>query len=246
MGDLGAYANHAIVFAQLIIKNKKYGLHAFLVPIRDAEGKALEGVEVGDVGPKYGYNSKDNGYMCLTNYRIPRKYMLMKYTKVSKSGVYEKRGNEKISYATMLIIRSAIPLGCHYGLSKACVIAVRYSIYRSQFKDSQGKEVPILNYQLQQEKVFPRIAESFALMFGSYAMRDLARKIFEDAKKNTFDRLNEAHSLASGVKAIFTIDAINGVETLRRGMGGHGFSYYSGLPGILNEMSPTATFEGTA
>ena len=47
MGDLGAYANHAIVFAQLIIKNKKYGLHAFLVPIPDAEGKALEGVEVG-------------------------------------------------------------------------------------------------------------------------------------------------------------------------------------------------------
>ena len=35
IGDLGVYANHAIVFAQLIIMNKKYGLHAFLVPIRD-------------------------------------------------------------------------------------------------------------------------------------------------------------------------------------------------------------------
>ena len=35
VGDLGVYANHAIVFAQLIIKNKKYGLHSFLVPIRD-------------------------------------------------------------------------------------------------------------------------------------------------------------------------------------------------------------------
>ncbi len=35
IGDLGVYANHAIVFANLIIKNKKYGIHAFLVPIRD-------------------------------------------------------------------------------------------------------------------------------------------------------------------------------------------------------------------
>lgn len=64
----------------------------------------------------------------------------MKYTKVSKSGVYERRGNEKISYATMLIIRSAIPVGCFYGMSKACTIGVRYSLYRTQFKDERGKE----------------------------------------------------------------------------------------------------------
>ena len=88
IGDLGAYANHAIVFAQLIIKGKKYGLHAFLVPIRDDDGKLLPGVEAGDIGPKYGFNTKDNGYLCLKNYPIPRRYMLMKYSKVSKSGVF--------------------------------------------------------------------------------------------------------------------------------------------------------------
>lgn len=88
IGDLGVYANHAIVFAQLYIKNKKYGLHAFLVPIRDENHNPFPGVNVGEIGPKYGYNCKDNGYLQLTNYRIPRRYMLMKYTKVSKSGVY--------------------------------------------------------------------------------------------------------------------------------------------------------------
>ncbi len=35
----------------------------------------------------------------------------------------------------MLLIRSGIPFGCHNGLSKACVIAVRYALYRTQFKD---------------------------------------------------------------------------------------------------------------
>lgn len=27
-------------------------------------------------------------------------------------------------------------------------------------------------------------------------------------------------------------------------MGGHGFSMYSGLPGIISELSPTPTYEG--
>jgi acyl-CoA oxidase len=35
IGELGLFANHAIIFAQLIIRNKKFGVHAFLVPIRD-------------------------------------------------------------------------------------------------------------------------------------------------------------------------------------------------------------------
>lgn len=44
IGDLGVYANHAAIFAQLIIKNKKYGLHTFLVPIRDKDHNLFPGV----------------------------------------------------------------------------------------------------------------------------------------------------------------------------------------------------------
>lgn len=88
IGDLGIYANHAIIFAQLIIKNKKYGLHAFLVPIRDDSHNLLPNVEAGDIGPKYGYHTKDNGYVLFNNHRIKRDYMLMRYSKVSKSGTY--------------------------------------------------------------------------------------------------------------------------------------------------------------
>ena len=36
----------------------------FLVPIRDTNThKPLTGIEVGDIGPKFGYDSKDNGYL---------------------------------------------------------------------------------------------------------------------------------------------------------------------------------------
>ena len=133
---MGVYANHAIIFAQLIIKKKSYGLHAFLVPIRDKNHNLLPNVEAGDVGPKYGYHTKDNGYVKFTNHRIKREYMLMRYAKVSKDGSYTRRGNEKISYATMLVIRALIPYVCFAGLTKGVTILTRYSLVRKQFKDS--------------------------------------------------------------------------------------------------------------
>lgn len=93
IGDLGVYCTHACVFAQLIIKNKKYGVHGFVVPIRDKDHKPFPGIEVGDIGPKMGFNCKDNGYIIFNNYRIPRENMLMKYHKVSPEGVYSKEGD---------------------------------------------------------------------------------------------------------------------------------------------------------
>lgn len=82
------------MFAQLIINNKNYGLHTFLVPIRDpATFKPLPGVEVGDIGPKHGFSTKDNGYVLIKNMKIPRKNMLMKYHVVSKEGKYSLQGD---------------------------------------------------------------------------------------------------------------------------------------------------------
>lgn len=37
---------------------------------------------MGDIGPKFGYEEMDNGYLKMDNYRIPRENMLMKYAQV--------------------------------------------------------------------------------------------------------------------------------------------------------------------
>ena len=94
IGDLGVFGNYAAVFAQLIVKGKRHGIHVFIVPVRGKDHKALPGIEVGDVGPKMGYNCKDNGYLIMNNVKIPRKNMLMKYQSVSKDGKYEVLGDE--------------------------------------------------------------------------------------------------------------------------------------------------------
>lgn len=246
IGDLGVFANHAMVNAQLIINGKKYGPHMFIVKVRDEKThKPMEGIEVGDIGPKYGYNGKDNGYLLMKNVRIPRENMLMKYTKVSKDGEFERRGNERISFATMLNTRANIPKICFWTLARATTIAVRYSLVRKQFKNDAGQEITIFDYQLQQEKIIPYIGETYAIMFAFRQVTEMAQQVMRDAsEKNEFGNLNSAHALSSGVKAVITGDTLKAMEVLRRSAGGHGFSSYSGLPQLQTESSPTATYEG--
>ena len=77
-GDLGRFTSHAIVFARLIIEKKDYGVQPFLVQIRDLESwKLRPGCDAGDLGPKIGYQSKDNGWCTFDKVRIPRTNMLM-------------------------------------------------------------------------------------------------------------------------------------------------------------------------
>ena len=79
---MGRNANHAIVFARLIVpdetgENNDYGVAPFIVQIRDSENhKHLPGIKTGDMGPKFGYASKDNGWMIFDNVRVPSENLL--------------------------------------------------------------------------------------------------------------------------------------------------------------------------
>lgn len=65
-GELGKFASHAAVFAKLILNGEVCGMAPFIVQIRDTKTyDPMPGCEMGDIGPKFGYNSKDNGYLIL-------------------------------------------------------------------------------------------------------------------------------------------------------------------------------------
>lgn len=69
--------------ARLFIRGKDYGPHAFVVPIRDmATHMPLPGIRVGDIGPKFGYNGVDNGFLSFNHVAVPRENMLMRFAKV--------------------------------------------------------------------------------------------------------------------------------------------------------------------
>jgi len=61
-------------------------VHWFLVQLRSRETHLpLPGVTIGDIGPKLGSNSNDNGFVRFDHVRIPRTQMMMRYAKVKRT-----------------------------------------------------------------------------------------------------------------------------------------------------------------
>lgn len=62
--DTGKVATHALVYAQLLIDGREYGVHSFLIQIRDEAHRPLPGIELGDLGTKMGDGANDTGTYC--------------------------------------------------------------------------------------------------------------------------------------------------------------------------------------
>jgi hypothetical protein len=135
-----ATATHAVVYAQLLIDGREYGVHVFWVQLRDENLEPLPGIEVGDIGTKVGENEVDIGYLRLKNCRIPRKHMMEKKQHVTPDGKYVKHSSkakggtkdDKSHYLTMMGARVSMVGGAAAALAKAATIAIRYNIVRKQ------------------------------------------------------------------------------------------------------------------
>jgi acyl-CoA oxidase len=93
----------------------------------------LKGIKVGDIGPKLGYNSKDNGWIMFDQVRIPRTNMLARFAFIDKDGSFELRGNPKAIYQTMVEIRYQIVAAAGIKTRQALIIGTRYAVCRRQF-----------------------------------------------------------------------------------------------------------------
>ncbi|XP_071499066.1 peroxisomal acyl-coenzyme A oxidase 1-like [Diadema antillarum] len=245
-GALGKTCTHCIILAQLIVRGKRHGVHAFILQLRSLEThQPLPGRTIGDIGLKSSYAAIDNGFLILEQVRIPRENMLMKYAKVSQDGVFSIVGNPKVTYGSMVLVRTAIVRAASYELSKSLTIAVRYSAVRTQGKiEDSGPEVPILDFQTQQQKLFPGLAAVFAIYFAGQHLRRLYEENEESLLKGDFSILPELHALCSGLKALATRESVLHMETCRFACGGHGVMLQSGLPELYDCFSASCIYEG--
>ncbi|XP_006892255.1 PREDICTED: peroxisomal acyl-coenzyme A oxidase 2 [Elephantulus edwardii] len=246
-GDLGRTATHALVLAQLICSGARQGMHAFIVPIRSLQDHtSLPGITVGDIGPKMDFEHVDNGFLQLDHVRVPRENMLSRFAQVLPDGTYVKQGAARTNYFSMVVVRvhllrdEILPL-----LQKACVIATRYSVIRRQSRlRPSDPEAKILDYQTQQQKIFPQLAMAYAFHFGAIKVLEFFQHAYSAIRDGNFALLPELHALSAGMKATISEACTQGAELCRRACGGHGFSKLSGLPSLVTKVTASCTYEG--
>lgn len=255
--------------AQLIIKGRAYGPHPFVVQIRDMKThEPLEGVHVGDIGPKFGYNTMDNGFLLLNHLKIPHVNMLSKFSGVDpETSKYIKPASASLIYGTLTWVRSTIVLQSGGVLARGVTIATRYAAVRQQFQDRDAPsgtdgENQVLNYTMVQFRLLPLLASTFALHFTGKAMMDLyqqnqkriANGAAQKAEPNRgagpeetspgSDLLADLHATSCGLKALGSTTAAEGLEVCRRACGGHGYSSFGGIGAWYADYLPTTTWEG--
>ncbi|CAH2102903.1 unnamed protein product [Euphydryas editha] len=246
-GGLGRTANHCTVVAQLYTQGKCHGTHLFIVQIRDLETHMpLPGVKVGEIGPRMGFNTADNGFLGFNNYRIPRMNMMMKNAQVLKDGTYVKAARHgKLTYGTMVFVRVTLVGEASFNLAKAVTIAVRYSAVRRQSELRPGSIEPqILDYPTQQHKLFICIATAHAFQLTASWLWNTFTAVQAEMKKGNVDTLPELHALSSCLKALSTSDATAYIEQCRFACGGHGYMLSSNLPFLYAFVVATRTYEG--
>lgn len=247
-GGLGKTATHVILMARLILNGTDYGPHGFVVQIRDmATHQPLPGVEVGDIGPKMGYNGVDNGWLRFNHVLIPRDAMLMRFAQVTEDGKYipPPKSNSKASYATMVYVRATIVRDAGDFLGRAVTIATRYTAVRRQtIPSANERELQVLDYDNVQQTLLPLCGKVYALKFMGKKMMSMYEDFDAARDKGDFSALPELHALSSGLKALCTDIAASGIEACRRTCGGHGYSILSGLPTLLTSYVQNVTWEG--
>lgn len=250
----GMYAcTHALVFANLILNGKPYGFHGFMVQLRGADGKVLPGIEVGEIGPKMNAHNVNIGYSRFTHVRIPRDYMFSKYSQVTPQGEYIAAPPKlsKYRYISLMLSRTAIISIAYSSLAKASTIAVRYSAVREQgYKDAENMgagEYRVLDYQMQQHRLFKAVALAYGIFWNSRYIRDYitrVQKAIDKGDETAADDLPELHATLSGLKVVSTVRAHDAIEECRKCCGGQGFTSSSGVARISPDFSEWVTVEG--
>ena len=249
IGNAARDGRMAAVFAQLIVDGKSHGVHALLVPIRDADGHALPGVLIEDCGRKGGLNGVDNGRLTFDDVRVPREALLNRFGDVDAHGVYRSPiASDGRRFFTMIgtLIRGRISVAGTAGSAakRALAIAVTYANQRRQFDRPDGSgEVVLLDYRAHQRKLLPALATTYAL---SFAQHELVGALDEVTRTSEPDerRQRELESRAAGLKAVSTWHATATIQAAREACGGAGYLAENLLMTLKADTDVFTTFEG--
>jgi acyl-CoA oxidase len=249
IGNAARDGRMAVVFAQLVTRGRRHGVHAWLVPIRDEQGDPMPGVTIGDDGPKAGLLGVDNGRLSFDHVTVPRDMLLDRYGQVAEDGTYTSSiENETRRFFTMLgtLVRGRVSVGgsASAATKLALDIAVRYGETRRQFSaPGADREVLLNDYLVHQRKLLPALAATYAY---SFAQEELVGTMHDVQGAEALDEgaQRELESRAAGLKAAQTWHATRTIQMAREACGGAGYLQENRLPHLKADTDVFTTFEG--
>ncbi|NVJ21527.1 MULTISPECIES: acyl-CoA dehydrogenase [Myxococcus] len=242
IGNAAVHGRIATVFAQLEVGGKGLGVHAILVPLRDARGQLMPGVRIEDCGRKMGLNGVDNGRIWFDHVRVPRENLLDRFGQVNAEGEYTSSiPSDGRRFFTMLgtLVAGRVSVACASlsGAKSGLTIAVRYGDMRRQFGPPGAPEVRLLDHQTHQLRLLRPLAKTYALDFAlEYLVERYVKRTEEDAM--------EVEALAAGLKAYASWNVTSVLQEAREACGGQGYLEANRLSGLKADTDIFTTFEG--
>lgn len=242
IGNAAEHGLLATVFARLVVAEEDHGVHAVLVPIRDAQRRVLPGVRIEDCGLKEGLNGVDNGRIWFDHVRVPRTNLLDRFAAIDDNGRYQSdipnSGRRFFRMLRTLVVgRVSIASASVSAAKVGLTIAVRYTHHRRQFGPEGAAEVPILDYPALQRELMPRLATTLGLHF---AVRRLQARLGDPAEADS----PEIEVAAAGLKAYASDSCVATLQATREACGGQGYLAESRFASLKADTDVFTTFEG--
>lgn len=237
------HGSMAAVFCQLIINGESKGIHAVLVPYRDANGNTLRGITVKDNGYKLGLNGVDNGRLWFDQVVVPVDNLLDKYGGINEKGEYFspfKNPNKRFFSMLGALVGGRVCVGyaANAAAETALTIATKYAMKRRQFAPASGvQETLIMDYPTHQHRLIPLIAKT-------YAFRLAIRNVADAYVVASHDEIRKIETKAAGLKAMATWHATHAIQTCREACGGKGYLAENRFAELKADSDIFTTFEG--
>jgi len=128
-----------------------------------------------------------------------------------------------------------------------------------------GQERQVISYPGVYRRVLPVLAKTIVFMTAGkdmvsflipddwvFSFADLPSRLQSNLYDSMASQLStgdttllaETHAVSSGLKTYVSSNVVEGIEIVRRAMGGHGFLASSGVGRIYASELPSATYEG--
>lgn len=248
IGNAAVDGRMAVVFAQLRVGDLDHGVHAFVVPIRTADGESSDGVDIEDDGLKAGLNGVDNGRIGFDRVRVPRDALLSRFASVDPDGVYRSSISSPArrfftTLGTLVGGRVSVATAATSVAETCLAIAVRYAVRRRQFGIDASDEIKLIDYRSHQRRLLPRVAATYAYHFAS---AELAAEYVEIETRPGDDGRDrrEFEGRAAGLKAFASWHALETAQECREACGGQGYLAINRIGVLRADVDVFTTYEG--